>query len=135
MNYAEISKETISHLYKSYTSLKQSPLNQSLRVLAELRVSQINGCAYCCGIHLEEARKLNIPQDKLDLLPVWREAKCFTDEERAAFDWCESLTHFEKHLETVKEKLFTYFNEREIVDLTACISVMNALNRLAVSLR
>lgn len=132
---AEISKETISYLHKSYTSLKNSPLNQSLRVVVELRVSQLNGCAYCCGIHIEEARKLGIPQEKLDLLHIWHEAKCFTNKERAAFDWCESITCFEKYFENTKERLFTYFNEREIVDLTACISIMNALNRLAISLK
>jgi AhpD family alkylhydroperoxidase len=135
MNYAEISKETISHLHRSYASLKSSPLNQLLRVLIELRVSQINGCTYCCGIHLEEARKLNIPQEKLDLLPAWQGAICFSEAERAALEWCEAVTGLEKHFEAGREKLLPYFNEREIVDLTACIAIMNALNRLAISLK
>ena len=135
MNYAEISKETISYLHKSYGSLKTSPLDQSLRALIELRVSQLNGCEYCCGVHLEEAKKLNVLQEKLDLLSTWHKAKIFTDKERAAFDWCECLTHLEKNLEDSKKVLFVYFNEREIVDLTACISIMNALNRLAISLK
>ena len=65
----------------------------------------------------KKQEKLGISQEKLDLLPVWHEAKCFTNEEKAAFDWCESITHLEKHFENAKERLLTYFNEREIVDL------------------
>lgn len=135
MDYIEISKETISYLHRSYASLKNSPLNQALRTLVELRVSQLNGCAYCCEIHLKESRNLGISQEKLDLLPIWHEAKCFTDEERAALEWCESVTHLKNYSKGSKERLDVYFSEREIVDLTACISIMSALNRLAITLK
>ncbi|WP_410521276.1 carboxymuconolactone decarboxylase family protein [Candidatus Tisiphia endosymbiont of Sialis lutaria] len=47
------------------------PLDKGLRYLIELRVSQINGCFYCCNLHLSDARKNNVPQKKLDLLPIW----------------------------------------------------------------
>src|SRR5579872_556606 len=93
MNYAEISKDTIDFLYKSRASLSKSPLNPTIRILAELRVSQINGCAYCCHLHTEEARKLGVPQEKLDILPAWNNSTSFTDEERLILQWVESVTY------------------------------------------
>lgn len=134
MNYAELSKETISFLEQCSTSLNDSPLNQLVRVLVELRVSQMNGCAYCCGLHSEEARKLNIAQGKLDTLPAWYMSQFFTSEERAALQWCESVTRLDNDLEKTREQLFLYYTEKQIVDLTCCIAIMNAWNRIAVSL-
>lgn len=135
MDYAEISKETIGFLYKSRESLTNSPISTAMRVLAELRVSQINGCAYCCRLHTDEARKLGIQQEKLDILAAWHNSSSFTAEERAVLQWTESVTHLEKDLEKAKEHLLTIYSERQIVDLTACIGIMNALNRIVISLR
>ncbi|HXF28370.1 MAG TPA: carboxymuconolactone decarboxylase family protein [Chlamydiales bacterium] len=135
MNYAEISKETISFLEQCSASLNNSPLNQSVRVLVELRISQMNGCAYCCRLHSEEARKLHISQEKLDVLPVWYTSQSFTSEEKAALQWCESVTRLDKDLEKIRKQLLQYYTERQIVDLTACIAIMNAWNRIAVGLK
>ncbi len=135
MNYSEISKETIGFLHKCYASLKNSPLNPMVRALVELRVSQINGCAYCCGVHAEEARKLGVEQEKIDVLPVWVNSDAFSEEELAALEWAESLTFMEGGLDDKREALFEFFTERQVVDLTACVSIMNALNRMAVSLK
>jgi AhpD family alkylhydroperoxidase len=135
MDYAQISKETISHLYKSYNSLKQSPLDAEIRVLVELRTSQINGCAYCCQLHTAEARKENISQDKLDVLPAWRSSSLFSAKERIALQWVEEITRLNACAHKTKAKLLESFSEREVVDLTACVSIMNALNRMAISLR
>lgn len=136
MDYAAISKEVILPLYKSHTSLRDSPLDLSVILLVELRTSQINGCAYCCGLHTEEARKLGIIQEKLDKLVAWRTAhKLFSNKERAALAWCDALTIMKMDCEKEKELLFQYYSEREIVDLTACIALMNALNRIAIHLK
>ena len=135
MNYAEISKETVSHLYKSYGSLVNSSLDQQLRALIELRVSQINGCAYCCSLHTSEARKHKIPQKKLDELAAWETSSQFSTKEKLALDWAECLTISCKDACSLKDELNGHFSEREIVDLTACISLMNALNRMAISLK
>jgi AhpD family alkylhydroperoxidase len=138
MNYAEISKYTISCIYKSYESLDSSPLDKALRSLIELRVSQINGCAYCCNLHIADARKNKVSQNKLDLLPVWFSTKevVFSEKEVIALKWCEAITRgsFEK-IDEMKSEILKHFSEREIVDITSCISIMNALNRIAISLR
>ena len=135
MNYAEISKETITHLYSAYNSLKNSPLDATIRLIVEIRTSQINGCAYCCKIHTAEARKLNISQEKLDVLPAWNAATIFDEKEVIALQWCEEITKVGKSNSSIKEKLPNYFSEREIVDLTACVAIMTALNKIAIYLK
>ncbi len=133
MNYPEISKQVISSLHQSYNSLKNSPLDQKIRVLVELRVSQINGCEYCCELHAKEAMALKVPQEKLNALLKWETSDEFTTEETAALRWAEELTLLKDERDIkVLTRLFT---ERQMVDLTACISIMNALNRIAMSLR
>jgi AhpD family alkylhydroperoxidase len=135
MNYAAISKETFDLLYKSRASLNHSPLSPTIRVLAELRVSQINGCSYCCRLHTDEALKICVQQEKLDNLPVWHNSTSFTEEEKAALQWVESVTSLDEALGKARVHLLSFYSERECVDLTACIGIMNALNRIVISLR
>jgi AhpD family alkylhydroperoxidase len=135
MNYAEISKSIMTPLYEAYAGLKNSPLSPSLRVLLELRVSQINGCAYCCNLHYDEAKKLGIAIDKIDQLKNWKESENFLESEKEALSWAESLTSLSTQPKAKVTNLSAYFSEREIVDITICISLMHALNRLAISLR
>ena len=99
MNYAEISKETINFLYQSRASLNKSPLNATIRLLTELRVSQINGCAYCCRLHTEEARKLDVQDKKLDNLPAWDTSDSFLQpKKRRFFDGQNQVTRLDKNL-------------------------------------
>lgn len=112
-------------------------IDKKLRALVELRVSQINGCVYCVDLHSTEARAEGETQQRLDCLPVWREAKFFDERERAALDWAEAVTLIaDTHAPDVTyNALANHFNEQEIVDLTLIVSRMNALNRLAVGFR
>jgi AhpD family alkylhydroperoxidase len=135
MKYEEISKETIKFLHQSHASLTASPLNAGIRILVELRVSQINGCPYCCHLHSEEARKFGIAQEKLDLLPAWRHSTSFTPEEKLVLQWAEALTSLDQELSPIKQQLSQIYSERQIVDLTICIGLMNTFNRLEISLR
>ncbi len=135
MNYEEISKDVVSSLYKSYDDLKASPLDQSLRILIELRVSQLNGCTYCCTLHTQEAEKSGIEFSKIKNLPQWKTSDLFSAAEKAALAWSESLTKLDKCHAPIKEELHLYFSEREIVDMTLSISIMNAFNRMEISLK
>ncbi|WP_133127074.1 carboxymuconolactone decarboxylase family protein [Legionella nagasakiensis] len=134
VDYQKISEKTVKYIYTAHASLSESPLNPQLRVLVELRASQINGCAYCCLIHSDEARKLGIEQKKLDQLPAWTEATCFDSKEKLALTWCETVTLLRSDKQKIRTQLSDFFSAREIVDLTLSISLMNALNRIAVSL-
>jgi AhpD family alkylhydroperoxidase len=135
MDYTKISKDTIGHLYEGYKSLNQSPLASDLKVLIELRVSQINGCSYCCNLHKNEASNLGINKDKIDSLPNFAGSSLFSDAEKEALRWAESLTKLDGNKKVGNTNLSKYFGEREIVDITICISLMNTFNRLAISMR
>ena len=109
-------------------------IGRGLRALVELRVSQINGCAYCVDLHTKEARSVGETQQKLDCLTVWRDVPYFDGAEKAALDWAESLTLVAQTgaPETLLDALRHHYSENQIVDLTLIIAQMNAWNRLAI---
>lgn len=136
MEYAKISPETFSLIYQSKNSLKNSPLSRSLQVLVELRASQINACGFCCQVHIKEAKEEKIPQEKIDYLPVWQVMQqLYTKQELLALEYCEMLCSNPKNQKGFRETMLKTFTEREFVDLTASISLMNALNRIAIFLK
>jgi AhpD family alkylhydroperoxidase len=135
IDYAKISKDIICHLYAGYKSLNDSPLAAELKAFIELRVSQINGCDYCCNLHRNEVVKLGVNQDKIESLSEFTSSSLFSDAEKEALQWSESLTKLDGNTKVESTELSKYFGEREIVDITICISLMNAFNRLAISMR
>jgi AhpD family alkylhydroperoxidase len=133
LNYFEINADALKSLF---SIKKQVPsIEESLKILVELRVSQINGCAYCVDLHSNEARKASVPQQKLDCLPVWKESNLFSERECAALSWAESVTRISEEHESENKLnlLLETFTEKEAVDLTFIVCVMNGLNRLAIS--
>jgi len=137
LDYPKISQETVGLLSKARASLQNSPVPEKLRALIELRISQINQCKYCCNLHANTALKLGITQETIDTLENWEESVHFTDAERACFDWAENLTKLKADGKRKVEEtnLASFFNEREIVDITICIGMMNMFNRLALSMK
>ncbi len=100
-------------------------------------MSQINGCAFCLEMHSTALRKAGVEQTKLDALAGWRVSHRFDARERAALAWAESVTHIaDTHApDDVYLPLEAQFSPTEISDLTFAIGLMNAFNRLAVSMR
>lgn len=106
--------------------------------LVFLRVSQLNGCAYCIDLHARDLIKDHMSVDKVLLVPVWHEAKhLFSDLECAALAWAEEVTRVgETHVsDEAYAKASGVFNERDLVDLTATIAAMNAFNRMGITFR
>jgi AhpD family alkylhydroperoxidase len=137
INYAQVAPEAHKALRAMRAYSEASALGPRLRALVELRVSQINGCAYCVDQHSREARQAGEAQQRLDCLPVWRETPLFDDRERAALAWAESVTLVSQTgvPDAVFEETQRHFSEKDLVDLTFVIAAMNALNRVAVSFR
>lgn len=137
MDYYAVSRAPFEHLIQINGYLGSDDIDQKLRALVEIRVSQINGCVYCVDKHSKQARALGDSQQRLDSIVVWHESPFFTARERTALAYAESVTHLsETHVpDEVFDALCEHFSDKEIVDLTVCIAVMNAWNRIAVSFR
>lgn len=112
-------------------------LEPALLELVRTRVSQINGCAFCLHMHAEDARKRGETDDRLLLLSAWHESALYTARERAALAWAEALTRVaETHApDDVYAEAAREFDEKELVDLSIAIAMINAWNRLSVGFR
>ncbi|CAI06368.1 putative membrane protein [Aromatoleum aromaticum EbN1] len=138
LDYTKTSPGGVKAFGSVYGYVMQSGLDDVLVDLVYLRVSQINGCAYCLDMHTRDLVKKGVKVEKLALVQVWQEAgELFSDRERAAFAWAETVTRVaqtgvpDAELEAVSR----IFNEKELADLTMAIGLMNAYNRLAISFR
>ena len=138
IDYTKVSPAGIKALGSVYGHVMQSGLEAPLVNLIYLRVSQINGCAYCLDMHTRDLLKQGVTIDKLALVQAWREAgKLFSTRERAALAWAESVTQVAQTgvPDADFQAASTVFGEKELVDLTIAIGLMNAYNRLAISFR
>lgn len=137
LDYGKVSPGAVEGMYGTNAYLDDAPIDQVLRRLVELRVSQINGCNYCIWLHARQARDLGEAETRVAAVADWRNAGCFTDAERAAFAWTESVTRIEDGVpsDAEFEALGQHFDDRQVVDLTAVVANMNALNRVAISFR
>lgn len=115
----------------------ESGIDKQIVELVKLRVSQINNCAFCLQIHLNVARKLGLPQEKLDLVATWEEAGIFSEREGAALAWAETLTHLAGHSipNEAYEAVRRHFSEEEVVFLSVAVATINAWNRLGAAFR
>ncbi|MDU3933370.1 MAG: carboxymuconolactone decarboxylase family protein, partial [Serratia liquefaciens] len=118
-------------------ALEKGALDKATIELMFMRVSQINGCAYCLDMHGKALRESGVDNAKLDQLAGWRVSHAFSDRERSALEWADSVTLIAATgaPDSAFEALQTHFSEAEIADLTFAISIMNAFNRLAISMR
>lgn len=111
-----------------------STVNRSIIHLVNLRVSQINHCCFCQHMHSQEARDDGEHQVRLDVLPAWREAPCFSTQERAALAWAEALTLVSQQAVSDEDyqNALAAFGEQGLIDLTAIIVQINSWNRVSV---
>jgi AhpD family alkylhydroperoxidase len=138
LDYNQVAPAGAKALGGVYGYVMQSGLPPVLLDLVYLRVSQINNCAYCLDMHTRDLLKKGQSIEKLALLQAWPEAgNLFDERERTALAWAETVTRV---AETgVPNNAYAtaraVFNERELVDLTIAISLMNSYNRMAISFR
>lgn len=125
-------------LYQSLVALNmaiaESGADTRLVHLIKIRVSQINGCAYCVGMHVNEALADGIEPNILHLLSVWQETSVFSARERAALSWAESVTLLAGSgvPDEVYEMVRTEISDQELAALTVAIGTMNLWNRIGV---
>ncbi|MFP3552527.1 carboxymuconolactone decarboxylase family protein [Paraburkholderia sp. SIMBA_049] len=138
LDYTQVAPAGIKALGGVYGYVTQSALSPILVDLVYLRVSQINNCAYCLDMHTRDLLKRGQKVEKLALVQAWAESGTLFDErERAALAWAETVTRVADTgvPDDAYQAARKVFDEREIVDLTIAIGLMNAYNRMAISFR
>ncbi|GBQ87970.1 carboxymuconolactone decarboxylase family protein [Asaia krungthepensis] len=138
LDYEALAPEGVKALGEVYRYIACSGLESGLIELVYLRISQINGCAYCLDMHSQALLKKAFSPRKLAVLQVWREAGAFfTPREAAALAWAETVTCVRETTipNAAYECLAGEFTGKEIVDLTIAVGLMNLFNRLAIGFR
>lgn len=136
LDYHRISPDGVKSLFGSHAHMTKAVPRPLLDILW-LRISQINGCAYCVDLHSREAREHGSTDRKLHHVATWWESPLFDDQECAALAYAEAVTRLEHQrvADDVYEPLKAQFDERTIVELTIAIASMNAWNRVAIAMR
>ena len=138
LDYNQIAPAGVKALGGVYGYVMQSSLPAVLVDLVYLRISQINNCAYCLDMHTRDLLKKGQKIEKLALVQAWAEGgNLFDERERAALAWAETVTRVAETgvPDEAYQAARAVFEERELVDLTIAISLMNVYNRMAISFR
>src|SRR5256885_6181403 len=119
----------MAHLDRAATKeLDKVDFDPKLRELVRIRASQLNGCAYCIDMHTKDARAIGETEQRIYALPAWRETPFFSDRERAALGFAESLTLVAAgHVPSEQyDRVAEHFNPDEIGALVGRIVAINA---------
>lgn len=137
VDYPKHVPDAFRGLYAASTAAHDGALGKAFLELVFLRVSQINGCAYCLDMHSTALRKAGVEQRKLDTLAGWRDSRFFDAREGAALAWAEQLTTLPggAPADATYEALKEHFDERGIAELTMAVALINAWNRLGVGMQ
>ena len=132
-----VSPQVLKPLFALGAQVEASGLEHPLLELVKMRASQINGCAYCLDMHSKDARAQGETEQRLYLLPAWRETSLYSERERAALAWTEALTLLPETRapDDAYEALQAELDEEEQVKLTLLIVAINGWNRVQVGFR
>lgn len=136
--WTQIAPKAYQAMASVSASIATSTLGMPLIELVQTRVSQINGCAFCLDMHARDLRKLGESWQRINSLSTWREVGFYSERERAALAWAETLTRLtgeHGHHDAAFDALKTQFTDPEIVELTWAVASINAWNRMAVGMR
>ncbi|WP_417389825.1 carboxymuconolactone decarboxylase family protein [Gimesia sp.] len=136
LNYYKHIGKAAQHLMAIEEQLEQSTLGPKLLHLIRLRVSQINGCSFCVNLHTQVLGLLEETPERINQAAVWEEAPCFTEQEKAAFRWAETLTKI-ADTRYINDDLYQAtldaWGEAGISELTLAVGMINTWNRLGIS--
>ena len=132
LQLADIAPRQYGAMYRFSSSVE---LDHDLRVLIEVRASQINGCAFCVDMHWKDARAAGETEERLYMLSAWRESRLYNDRERAALALCEAMTEIAGRgvSEAVWHQAAAAFTDDELAQVVYAIAVINTWNRLQIT--
>ncbi|MGH7094991.1 MAG: carboxymuconolactone decarboxylase family protein [Stellaceae bacterium] len=136
LNAYELAPAGIKTLQAVEAYLHLTALGPRLIELVKMRASQINGCAYCLDMHSKAPRRGGETEQRIYLLSAWRESPLYTPREQAALAWTEAVTRVaDAHpSDAAYTELRRHFDDKEVVDLTTLVGMINLWNRLAISM-
>ncbi|MDW2982109.1 MAG: carboxymuconolactone decarboxylase family protein [Rhodanobacter sp.] len=137
VDYRKAAPEAFKAMLALEAGVQRGGLEHALIELVKMRVSQINGCAYCLDMHSKDARAAGETEQRLYLLSAWREAPCYTARERAALAWAEAVTLVATNdlPDALYDEVHAQFDDKGMVELTLAIIAINGWNRLAIGFR
>ncbi|MEV7680010.1 carboxymuconolactone decarboxylase family protein [Streptomyces sp. NPDC088341] len=131
-----LAAKVLKHINSAGKVVSDSTLPAATQELVKIRASQINGCGFCTDMHTKDAALAGETPQRLHLVAVWREAKVFTDAERAALELAEQGTRIADAAGGVTDEAWAnaakHFDEEQLVALISLIAVINAYNRVNV---
>jgi AhpD family alkylhydroperoxidase len=134
LNYAQVKPAAIKAMMALENAVAAGTIEKPLAELVRMRVSQMNGCAFCMDMHSHDMLSAGETPQRIFLLDGWRESPLYSDRERAALAWAEKLTTLPGHhvSDADYEALAPHFSDEETVDLTLLIVAINGWNRFGV---
>lgn len=137
LRYPLVSPDASAAMQRLEAQVNACGLEKPMLELVRMRVSQMNGCAFCLDLHARDARSAGESESRLDVLAAWREAPFYSDRERAALAWAEAVTdlHPDHVPDQVYEAALAVFSQKELVDLTLAVVAINGWNRLNIAFR
>ena len=135
LDYRAASADAFKAMLQLEHQVHKSGLEPALLELVKSRASQLNGCAWCLDMHTKDARAAGETEQRLYLLPAWRETGLYTPRERAALAWAEAVTRLtDQHVpDAVYDEARRHFDEKALVDLTLAVIAINGWNRLSIA--
>ena len=137
IDYRKAAPEGFAAMRGLESYVRHCGLPRKLVELVKMHASQINGCAHCLDMHSKDARAAGESEQRLYVLPGWREAPFYDERERAALEWTEAVTRIADNdaPDELYERARRHFSEKELVDLTLAVIAINGWNRLAIPFR
>ena len=126
----------LRHINSAGKVVSDSTLPAATQELVKIRASQINGCGFCTDMHTKDAAHAGETSTRLNLIAAWREARVFTDAERAALELTEQGTRIADAAGGVTDEAWAnaakHYDEEQLAALVALIALINAYNRMNV---
>lgn len=136
LDYYNVGSEGMDIMMQMEKYTKKSSINRKLRELIKIRVSQINGCAYCLNMHTSDARKMGETEKRIYCLSAWNECDFYSPEEKVALELSEHITLIptKRVPDDLYQQVREHYNEKQYVDLVLIINQINSWNRISIAM-
>ncbi|OWA34723.1 alkylhydroperoxidase [Saccharibacillus sp. O16] len=137
MNMQQVLPDVYKKMLELEMTIASTGLNPTTLELIKIRASQINGCAFCLNMHTQDARKQGESEARIHVLPAWREAPFYSEEERAVLALTEAVTRLDGHgvPDEIYEQALRYYGQEGTAALIMALVAINGWNRIAISTR